>query len=159
MHLALAYIGDGFRLQRPFDQNLLKTAMQQWLPTLDATPDQWPNVMSAALTHVARTLDDPTGRWLLEPHRHGQFEWAVTTVINSTAKRFVIDRLFVGDDTWWIVDFKTSSPASEISHRPVSQPEESHRYRGQLVQYKTILDTLVKEQPEYFCGASNLNTR
>ena len=39
VHLALAYIGDGFRLQRPFDQNLLKTAMQQWLPTLDATPD------------------------------------------------------------------------------------------------------------------------
>ena len=156
VHLALAYVGDGFRLQRPFDQNLLKTAMQQWLPTLDATPDQWPNVMSAALTHVARTLDDPTGRWLLEPHRHGQFEWAVTTVINSTAKRFVIDRLFVSDDTWWIVDFKTSSPASEISTDQFLA-EESHRYRGQLVQYKTILDSLVKEQPEYFTGASNLN--
>ena len=40
------------------------------------------------------------------PTLHGRFEWPVTTVINSTPKRFVMDRLFVSDGHWWIVDFK-----------------------------------------------------
>lgn len=153
VHLALAQIGDGLRLQKPFEQHLLEGAMQQWLPTLDAAPDQWPEVMTTALAHVARALDDPDGSWLLEPHRHGRFEWPVTTVINSTPKRFVIDRLFVSDDSWWIVDFKTSAPATGITTEHFVA-EETQRYRGQLVQYKTVLEALIREQPEYLGGAS-----
>jgi hypothetical protein len=77
----------------------------------------------------------------------------VTTVINSTPKRFVIDRLFVSDDSWWIVDFKTSAPATGITTEHFVA-EETQRYRGQLVQYKTVLEALIREQPEYLGGAS-----
>ena len=77
----------------------------------------------------------------------------MTTVINSTPKRFVIDRLFVSDDSWWIVDFKTSAPATGITTEHFVA-EETQRYRGQLVQYKTVLEALIREQPEYLGGAS-----
>ena len=123
--------------------------MQQWLPTLDATPDQWPDVMATALAHVTRTLNDSVGQWLLRPHLHGRFEWPVTAVINSAPKRYVIDRLFLSDDVWWIVDFKTSAPASGVTIGHFVA-EESLRYRGQLGQYKAVLETLVEEQPEGF---------
>lgn len=153
VHLALAHIGDGFRLQKPFNQKLLEAAMQQWLPTLDATPDQWPDVMATALAHVTRTLNDSVGQWLLRPHLHGRFEWPVTAVINSAPKRYVIDRLFLSDDVWWIVDFKTSAPASGVTIGHFVA-EESLRYRGQLGQYKAVLETLVEEQPEGFAVAA-----
>ena len=130
--------------------------MQQWLPTLDATPDQWPDVLATALAHVARTLNDSAGLWLLQPHLHGRFEWPVTAVINSAPKRYVIDRLFVSDDVWWIVDFKTSAPASGVTIDHFVA-EESQRYRGQLGQYKAVLETLVKEQSERFAGAATPN--
>ena len=153
VHLALAYVGDGFRLQKPFDQALLEAAMQQWLRTLDATPDQWPDIMTNALAHVTRTLNDPSGLWLLQPHHHGRFEWPVTAVINSAPKRFVIDRLFLSDGAWWIVDLKPSAPANGVATDHFIA-EETQRYRGQLVQYKTVLQTLTAEQPERFEGAS-----
>ena len=153
VHLALAHVGNGLLMQKPFEQHLLEAAMYDWLPRLDATPDQWPDVMAHALAQIARTLEDPAGLWLLQPHPHGRFEWPVTTVINANPKRFVIDRLFVSDGHWWIVDFKTSAPANGITTDHFVA-EELLRYRAQLAQYQHILEILVREQREHDEGAA-----
>ena len=68
VHLALAHVGNGLLMQKPFEQHLLEAAMYEWLPRLDATRDQWPDVMAHALAQIARTLEDPDGLWLLQPH-------------------------------------------------------------------------------------------
>ena len=73
--------------------------------------------------------------------------------INSNPKRFVIDRLFVSDGHWWIVDFKTSAPANGITTDHFVA-EEVLRYRAQLAQYQHILEIFGEEQREHDEGAA-----
>tara|TARA_Y200000002_G_C22468057_1_gene573341 strand:- start:205 stop:777 length:573 start_codon:yes stop_codon:yes gene_type:complete len=149
VHSALQHLGERQRLGRPFDENLLEQQLRQCLPSLDSEPDQWPQVMAEALRHIHTTRRSDIGRWLLDAHAYGRFEWPVTTVLHGAPRRLIMDRVFCQDEGWWIIDFKTSMPTSDGQLEEFIS-EEIQRYRGQLEQYKHALAQLLKEQPRQF---------
>ena len=93
---------------------------------------------------------------LLHRRLKWRFLWLVHHLFNWAPERHGRVRLWFSDGGCGIVAFKTSVPASGV---PIDQfvAEESQRYRGQLGQYKAVLETLVKEQSERFAGAATPN--
>ncbi len=150
VHRALAYIGDQNRLGWPINQSTIKTNIERWLPDLDAYPDQYDDVTKAALAHVERTMEDSTGRWALLAHDFGRFEWPVNHLVADQSKRLVIDRLFVSQNYWWIIDFKTSAP-DHGTPLPDFFQQETLRYSAQLEQYAHVLRSLLAERPTSVC--------
>ena len=149
VHQALAYIAQCHKKGVPYRPVAMHEHLDQWLPGLDAFPDQWPLVKEATIDHIDRTLADPAGQWLLTAHPHGQIEWPVTTVSNGLPKRLVMDRVFFNEDCWWIVDFKTAEPKPGEA-LAVFLEHEVGRYRGQLDQYRSALAALLSDQPNRF---------
>ncbi len=156
VHSALQHLGERQRLGRPFDENLLEQQLRQCLPSLDSEPDQWPQVMAEALRHIHTTRGSDIGRWLLDAHAYGRFEWPVTTVVHGAPRRLIMDRVFCQDEGWWIIDFKTSMPTSDGQLEEFIS-EEIQRYRGQLEQYKHALAQLLKEQQKQFQSPAAAN--
>ncbi|MCS6947341.1 MAG: hypothetical protein NZM12_06970, partial [Steroidobacteraceae bacterium] len=62
---------------------------------------------------VARMLQDPAGRWILDPtHRDPHERWALSGVVHGALVDVVIDRSFVdADGRRWIVDYAIGEPA------------------------------------------------
>lgn len=145
VHRSLAFCGDREAQNKQTDSSLIEGSMLNWLGDLDVDPSQWHAVMGKAKEHVQRTLDDPTGRWIIQSHPYGWFEWPVTAVVQQTPRRFVIDRLFVSDNVLWIVDFKTSEPTNgmDLAH---FFKEEVQRYHRQLSQYQAVLSLLFSQK-------------
>jgi ATP-dependent helicase/nuclease subunit A len=88
---------------------------------------------------VAKTLDDPRGRWLFDPGQaDARSEYALTGDLGGTLVRVVLDRTFIdGDGTRWIVDFKLSR--HEGGDREAFLDREQERYRRQLDDYARIM--------------------
>jgi ATP-dependent exoDNAse (exonuclease V) beta subunit len=88
---------------------------------------------------VAATLDDPRGRWLLDPtHTDSSSELALTGVIDRQFVRVVLDRTFVdAAGTRWIVDFKLSQ--HEGADSAAFLDGERERYREQLERYARVM--------------------
>lgn len=60
---------------------------------------------------IARTLQDPRGRWILSPHAEHQSEYPLTVIYNNLATHVILDRTFVdAQQTRWIIDYKTTHP-------------------------------------------------
>ncbi|MCP5301136.1 MAG: UvrD-helicase domain-containing protein [Chromatiaceae bacterium] len=86
---------------------------------------------------LARTLDDPTGRWILAAHADARSEWALTVVAGG-ARRFVIDRTFVdAEGVRWIIDYKTGEHLGDDHDGFLDR--EQQRYREQLENYARIV--------------------
>ena len=82
---------------------------------------------------LARTLEDPRGRWLLGAHAGAASEMRLTLLTDEGAQRFVIDRTFTAEGRRWIVDYKTS--AHEGGDLEAFLDREQERYRPQLEAY------------------------
>jgi ATP-dependent exoDNAse (exonuclease V) beta subunit len=90
---------------------------------------------------VAATLADEAGRWLLADHPEGGVELALTTRdVDGVIRDLVVDRTFVDAQTGerWIVDYKSSSPASDEPLEKFLQREAQH-YAPQLAGYARAL--------------------
>jgi ATP-dependent helicase/nuclease subunit A len=57
---------------------------------------------------ISLCLNDKRGKWILSKHDQDFFEYPITTSFNNETKRLIIDRLFIEDNTLWIIDYKTS---------------------------------------------------
>jgi ATP-dependent exoDNAse (exonuclease V) beta subunit len=96
-------------------------------------------------TALQRTLDDPRGRWLLDPqHAAAENELALTGWVGGELASIVIDRTFVdAAGTRWIVDYKTSS--HEGADLEGFLDREQERYRPQLQRYAELMGRLGPE--------------
>jgi len=89
-------------------------------------------------TALARSLEDPQGRWLLGPQRDSRNEYRLTALIDGARRSLVIDRTFVDSkDKRWIADYKTSS--HEGADVEAFLEREKERYRAQLERYAAAL--------------------
>jgi hypothetical protein len=69
-----------------------------------------------ALTIVGEASRDPVCRWILAPHAEAASEARFVGVLSGGVRTVQVDRVFragaapraVGDDCWWIVDYKTA---------------------------------------------------
>ena len=83
---------------------------------------------------LARTLADPRGRWLLQPHPEAASELRVSIFDDGAIHHCSIDRTFVGGDgIRWIVDYKTSS--HQGGGLDAFLDNERERYRARLERY------------------------
>lgn len=89
---------------------------------------------------LARTLDDPDGRWLLGPHPEARAELTLTLRIENALEHIRIDRTFVADGTRYIVDYKTSQ--HQGGDEEAFLASEVERYAAQLERYAHALHAL-----------------
>jgi len=99
--------------------------------------------VARALRAITGMLEDPRGRWLLEPHAEARSGWTISVAGRAGAgvESVVIDRTFVDvDGTRWIVDYK-------IGEHEGGEPErfldtEQARYRDQLDRQADIISRI-----------------
>ena len=101
-----------------------------------------------ALTALRNALTDPTGRWILSNHPFAANEHSIASLHASVLRA---DRTFVaggaplaeGDDTTWIIDFKTTEQGSRSPER--FEHDELLKYRAQLERYAAVSRELSSE--------------
>ena len=104
-------------------------------------PDRAADAAARVTTIIARTLDDPRGRWLFDPaHVDAHSEWALAGEDDGRIVHVVLDRSFVAHGRRYIVDFKTGAhlggdPAAFLAR-------EFERYRPQLQRYARIVGAI-----------------
>jgi ATP-dependent exoDNAse (exonuclease V) beta subunit len=104
-------------------------------------PDRAADAAARVTTIIARTLDDPRGRWLFDPaHVDAHSEWALAGEDDGRIVHVVLDRSFVAGGRRYIVDLKTGAhlggdPAAFLAR-------EFERYRPQLQRYARIVGAI-----------------
>lgn len=94
------------------------------------------------MTVLHSTLSHPRGRWLLAAHPEPACELPLSGLVEGKLLQAVIDRTFIdADGSRWIVDYKTSHPASGQSRKGFLQ-EEGEKYRPQLQAYQGLFRQL-----------------
>lgn len=78
---------------------------------------------------LLKTLNDETGRWILDAHQDAKCELAVTANIDNQIKHYIIDRTFIENNIRWIIDYKTGT---------LNQTE----HQQQLQNYATLMAQL-----------------
>ncbi len=87
---------------------------------------------------VQNMIDDERGRWLLNNrHQHSACELALSNA-NGT---HVIDRTFVDQNTRWIIDYKSTTPAHNENIKDFLQNQLA-THSAQLQRYHVLFSTL-----------------
>ncbi|MEK6398614.1 MAG: hypothetical protein V4734_11060, partial [Terriglobus sp.] len=112
-----------------------------------------PSVVERASATVLRaltsTLQSAEGRWILAPHTAATGESAWSSGVFGTETRVRLDRSFfagpeplaAGEDTFWIIDFKTgdrTGPNETEATRNAYLQEERATYDAQLRTYAAV---------------------
>jgi hypothetical protein len=84
------------------------------------------------------TLRDSRGRWVLDNHTDAASELPMAGWIGGKLCEAVIDRTFIDESgVRWIIDYKTSEPASGSVENFLEA--ETERYREQLERYSRLM--------------------
>ena len=101
--------------------------------------EERPKALASVKTAIARTLEDPTGRWILSPQPDARSEHTLTGFDQGHITQVRLDRSFTASGTRWVVDFKAST--IEGAGRAEFLERQLARYRIQLDRYATLLGT------------------
>ena len=95
---------------------------------------------------VQQVLDDPQGRYFLQPHAEAKSEWSLSAQLDGVLTHITIDRTFVDEQgVRWIVDWKSSSHSG--GGLEAFLDEEVLRYTPQLQRYGEVL-RLLEDRPQ-----------
>ncbi len=110
----------------------LQPACRRWLAGQGHAADEAASGAAEVVAALVRTLESPTGRWLLAEHAESGAEQAWSSCDGGVVSHHVIDRTFVADGARWIVDYKTVRlPADQLAAR-------AETYRPQLERYASL---------------------
>jgi len=143
---------------------LAKLSLQQ--PRIAATVRAL-GIETAAANHIAaqalqvalHAADDPVAQWILARHTDAANEVRWTGVVAGGLRTVQVDRVFragpepqnvgasVGEDTWWIIDYKTAHADYKTAHEdgldPASAlPELRRQFAPQIEAYAAVLRNL-----------------
>jgi ATP-dependent exoDNAse (exonuclease V) beta subunit len=108
-----------------------------WLAELGVATPERAAARDRIVSALARTLDDPRGRWLLHGNRAAHSELRLTGLHEGRVISIIIDRLIVDEHgDRWIVDYKTSSHEGGDLEGFLAQ--EAQRYGPQLQRYAEL---------------------
>ena len=82
---------------------------------------------------LKNTAEDRRGRWILSKHESDEREYALTSAVGDSVRRFILDRTFVEDGVRWIVDYKTSTHSGSDVDRFLDN--EQQRYESKMQAY------------------------
>ena len=113
--------------------------LQSMLLEAGLGPVELPPALERCLAALQSTLDDPRGRWLLDPDHPGSAsELRISGWLDGRLVNGVVDRSFIDDaGLLWIVDYKTGR--HEGGELEVFLDREQERYRPQLQRYARLL--------------------
>lgn len=124
-----------------FDQ-----AKASWLRNYFLLQGFNPDEINWAIEKLTRAVSqmkaDSIGQWLLKKHPHSASELALATQVGSLVQHLKIDRTFVAEGFYWIIDFKTSQPALNCSLENFLKQEREH-YSVQLITYAKAIEKMV----------------
>jgi ATP-dependent exoDNAse (exonuclease V) beta subunit len=106
------------------------------------------SVAAQAMRQARKAANDPVGQWLLSPHTDAASEAGWAGIVDGGLRQVRVDRVFragsepmaEGDDTWWVIDFKTAhaDDADPTSVLPVLRAA----FAPQLETYAAVLRNL-----------------
>jgi ATP-dependent helicase/nuclease subunit A len=113
--------------------------IQTALLHLGVEPDKLEPATAKTIRAIQQTLEDDTGRWILEQHQEAACELALTILDEEQqAHHYIIDRTFIDDKgTRWIIDYKTGDHLDDDIESFLDN--EQQRYQDQLNNYGYIL--------------------
>jgi len=124
-----------------WDENVVRSrrgAYRAVLANLGVATSDLAEAAQQVETGLLRTLCDPRGRWILEPHTGAESELQITGLIDGKLYEIVIDRTFVDESgVRWIIDYKTST--HEGGGLEEFLENEKERYREQLERYARLM--------------------
>jgi ATP-dependent exoDNAse (exonuclease V) beta subunit len=121
-------------------------AIRAALRALGVPPDALAAAADKVRDALTRTLADPKGAWVLQPHREARSEYALTAREEGGVHSYIIDRTFIdGEGTRWIVDYKTGGHEGGALEDFLDR--EQQRYRAQLESYAALLRRLEPDRP------------
>ncbi len=107
------------------------------LRTLGLNRDEALDADLRAVGIIKGALADEKGRWILGTHEEAEVELPITSVIDGSVVRSILDRTFVSGGVRWIVDYKTS--LHEGGAKEEFLENEKTRYAAQLERYEKAL--------------------
>jgi ATP-dependent exoDNAse (exonuclease V) beta subunit len=115
---------------------------------LGVAPDAQKAVASDVSRAISRTLQDPVAHWLLGRRSHAMTETAISAVAPGVSRNVRIDRAFIagespgaaGEDTLWLIDYKTSANGHGDIDKFLAQQQQF--YSQQLTTYARLLRPL-----------------
>ena len=78
------------------------------------------------------------------PHKDAVSEFGLTGIVDGAIQRVFVDRMFLDDDTRWIIDYKSGQPREGQDIRSFCK-EQISRHQTQLLTYKTIASNIYLE--------------
>ena len=112
------------------------------LSTLGVPANELDSAVSKVASALHSSLSNQRGRWLLTAHPEATCELPLSGMVGGALLQAVIDRTFVdADGSRWIVDYKTSRPASGQSQTAFLH-EEGEKYRPQMAAYQALFRQL-----------------
>ncbi|HTA79275.1 MAG TPA: UvrD-helicase domain-containing protein [Terracidiphilus sp.] len=117
------FLEETARLRATLDWPATRAALPQALAAVNAriraagiAQDESNSVAARALKIALQASDDAIGQWILSPHARAASEASWAGVVADSLRSVRVDRIFragldplsVGEDAWWIVDYKTA---------------------------------------------------
>jgi len=143
------------RLRKTFDWDSARKALETYKPRMIAsirgsgiTAPQAEAIGARAFEAAIAATHDPGGQWILSPHAEAATESGWAGLISGGLRQIRVDRFFraglapleAGDDTLWIIDYKTAGVDPANAASTVAALRET--FAPQVEMYATILRNL-----------------
>jgi ATP-dependent exoDNAse (exonuclease V) beta subunit len=119
----------------------LAPAYRRWLAQAGQAAGDAARGAEVVVDALCRTLDSPTGRWILAQSDEAAAEQAWTSQDaeggQAVAVNHVIDRTFIADGCRWIIDYKTVTVPADADATTFLNARTSE-YRPQLMRYANL---------------------
>ncbi|RZO79944.1 MAG: hypothetical protein EVA63_07240 [Halieaceae bacterium] len=104
------------------------------------TPEQAEHTGQRVQRLIALALSCEVGRWILSARNEAATELALSRLEAGECKTYVIDRIFVDEETnlRWIIDFKTSQPGDSETIEAF-EARECEAHQSQLARYAELV--------------------
>ncbi len=138
VHRSLKWLADS----KETDLKEIRIRQLFWSNELPIDEDSKSGVMELSQEHISTVLSSSTGRWILESHLNARSDWELSIRENADEHRhIIIDRYFEFENEHWIIDYKTSVPASTEKLDDFLKIQLT-RYTVQLERYRSAIANL-----------------
>jgi len=121
-------------------------------------PAKAASIATQAMKFAQASANDPIGRWILSPRAEAESEAGWAGIVSGGLHQVRVDRVFragpaplsAGNDTWWVIDFKTAH--SESVDPASALPVFRAAFAPQLEMYSALLRNLHGRQAPLRAG-------
>jgi ATP-dependent exoDNAse (exonuclease V) beta subunit len=136
----------------------LKPRFQRWLRQQGHDEKECVTGTEKIARHLAITLESEDGRWLLSSHQQAAAELALSAPINGNPRSQIIDRSFIHQGIYWVVDYKTAELHDADDASFISK--QLGQYHEQLTNYAQLMantaSTPIIRRALFFTGLGRL---